>query len=118
MQVGYIYEFQGRQFTPNGPADVSDAGAHNAALEHAELAEWHQGPSRFYGYVDADRKVTTWLGTVIGYVSESHVYRNNLTGSETRHIRVIGTNGRVYSGRYGWEWSQLVRLHRVKDRRF
>lgn len=114
MLSGYAFDFKGHGvFTPDGRADnITDVEAHNSALEAAELAEWSTKPDRFAAYV-AKGTVTTWRGEVLGAIVSRNVYRNNL-GARIESVRVRGNNGATYSGRYGCDWSQLVRLRKVK----
>jgi hypothetical protein len=58
-------------------------------------------------------KVTTWLGTVIGTIYHSRTYTDGL-GHRMHAIRFRGTNGESYYGRYGCDWSQLVRVRKFK----
>ena len=110
----YAFQHEGRTFTPDGVApQIVDTEAHNTAVEAAELAEWAKQPERFAAYARRNT-ITTWRGVEIGRVVWSSMYRNPLTGSWMRAVRVKGTNGATYSGRYGSDWSQLVRLRRTK----
>lgn len=112
---GYIFVFDGHgSFDPDGrvDADKLEAEKRNRELEAAELAFWQTKPERFAGY-DSDKGITTWLGTVIGHVVSSSTYRNNF-GVRIRCVTVRGTNGATYHGRYGYDWSQLVRLRKAR----
>lgn len=114
----YVIEHEGRQFSPDGRARVADVSAHNRAVEAAELDAWRAKPDRFAAYVverDGKLVVTTWLGTVLShsYGIRATTHRNNF-GARIRSVRFVGTNGAVYYGRYGCDWSQLIRLRRAK----
>lgn len=119
--AGYVFEHEGKQFDPNGKATVSDTAEHNKQLELAELAEWANKPAEWVGYVILSTApkagesyiVTTWLGTKIGEIDRYRDYRDGL-GHRMRSVRVRGTNGAVYHGRYGYDWRQCVRLRRCK----
>ncbi len=58
----YVIEHEGRQFSPDGAASVSDVAAHNRAVEAGELAAWELRPERFAAYVNG-AAATTFLGT-------------------------------------------------------
>lgn len=113
--MSYIFEHEGRQYSPDGRVNVPDAAAFNRELEAAELAVWQTKPDRFLAYV-VDNKATTWLGTELGRVITVSKFKNNLTGSRMEHIRVRGINGAWYHGTYGSDWRQCVRLRRVAER--
>ena len=120
----YIFEYEGKQFTPDGQVNVADTEAHNRKIEQQELAAWAAKPDPWQGYVamhakegvgmnDRYGKVTTFLGTVIGTIYYSRTYTDGL-GHRMRAIRFRGTNGESYYGRYGHDWSQLVRVRKFK----
>jgi len=126
---GYIFEFQGQQFTPEGAVTVPSTAEHNAVLAQQELTAWQTRPDHWAGYVTFPATypvsvakpyeqqrvtLTTWMGELLGHGYVTGVFRNNLTGSRTVAIRVRGTNGATYIGRFGDEWSQLCRVRRVK----
>lgn len=116
--TGYIIEYKGQQFSPDGRVSVANAQQDNKALEQRELAAWAKQPAAFTAYVTEDdngRKltVTTWLGTVLGTVISSRTYRGGF-GGRMRSIVVRGTNGRCYHGKYGYDWRQCVNLYRSK----
>jgi hypothetical protein len=131
---GYIFEAQGKQWTPDGVVAVNSTAQHNAELTRQELAAWAQQPEQYAGYVTFEPPMnagyygvrydrpftgqavtlTTWTGETLGTGTVTGVFRNNLTGSRTVSIRVTGTNGAVYSGRFGDEWSQLCRVRKSK----
>lgn len=109
----YAFQHEGRTFTPDGVApQIVDTEAHNTAVEAAELAEWAKQPERFAAYVSG-RDVILWRGVRIGGIAKRSTYRNNM-GARIECVTVKGTNGATYSGRYGSDWSQLVRLRRTK----
>ena len=63
------------------------------------------------------RRVTDWRGNVIGkFWVISEWYRHNQYGERytMRAVRIQLDGGNVYHGRYGSDWSQLVRARRVK----
>jgi hypothetical protein len=82
------------------------------AVEAAELKAWSKSPEQWAGYVQ-NEIITTWLGTMLGTIIASNTYRNNF-GARIRSIRVRGTNGVTYYGRFGSDWSQHCRLRRAK----
>ena len=122
---GYIFQFQGGSFAPEGKVDVPDIGAHNRAVEAGELATWIQGPDRWHGYVEltgpkpyrARRgdpvEIHTWLGTVIATGVISAI--SFAFGRPVEHVRVKGTNGRIYIGKYG-QSGTFIRLRAVKGK--
>jgi hypothetical protein len=116
--VGYVYTFAGHgPFAPEGavPMTTAQVEEHNAALEADELAQWQACPAVFAAYV-TDKGVHTWRGVKLGKIKHQSSYRNNL-GARITCITIIGTNGAIYSGRYGSDWSQLVRLRKRRDAR-
>ena len=60
-------------------------------------------------------RVTTWLGTFLGAGRITGVYRNNF-GARIVSVRVRGTNGAEYVGRYGYDGGNAIRLRKVKAR--
>lgn len=112
--MDYAFVHQGKAFTPNQsqvPAD--QANEHNARLEAIELAAWAAQPDSWQVYVTDKSEVTTWTGKVLGTILERNTYRGNIARNMTS-IRFRGTNGAVYYGRYGSDWSQLCRVRKVK----
>ena len=113
VSAGYIFEHEGKRFAPDGCiAGPIDVAKHDEALEAQELAMWAQKPDRHCAYVTGT-KVVTWLGTELGEVFWSSVHRNNF-GAKITAVRVRGSNGAIYHGRYGSAWSQLVRLRKAR----
>lgn len=122
--MSYAFEHKGVIYTPHESGGVTDANAHNDALEAAELANWATAPEQFAGYIVAtpepkgvsvnERFLQTWRGITLGKVTRYRVYRNNL-GARIASIRVRGDNGAEYYGRLGVDWNQLVRLRKVKS---
>ena len=112
----YAFTFNGAAYTPDGRAPELDApadtAAYNAAVEAAELEAWAKAPDRFAAYA-ADGKIVTWSGKELGRITSRTVYRNNL--GKIAAITAQGSNGATYHGRYGPDWSQLVRLRRSKS---
>lgn len=115
--MDYGIEHEGKVYTPNGTNVRPDDNAkRNAEIERAELKEWRTKPDRWAGYVVKGR-FTTWLGTDIGRVEvTSHwsQWSRHLGLCTMTAIRVHGTNGAVYHGRYGSDWAQLCRVRRYK----
>jgi hypothetical protein len=111
-------------FTPEGRAPEGRApdgflvSAHNRAVERHELDAWASVPTHFGAYI-SDAKVgaavTTWLGTELGKVTACKVAKRRV-GADMAYIRVRGSNGAEYFGRYGCEWSQYVHLKRVSGK--
>ena len=116
-EAGYVFDFGGRQYDPNGTVQVSDVDTHNRAVEAAELATWATQPDRWIVYVDlVNMRVTTWLGTELGTLRACHVwtFRHNF-GSRMTTIRFRGTNGATYAGRFGSDWSQACKVRKVRS---
>lgn len=113
MDYGFTHD--GRVFTPNGTRGISpdENEARNVALEQAELLRWATKPDRFCAYHHDGHAISTWKGTQIGTVINSHDYRNNF-GHRERYVHVRGNNGAFYHARYGYERSHLVRLRRYR----
>ena len=115
--VGYIFTHDGAQYDPNGRVDVPGPAAHNHQLEQEELAWVATKPACFGAYINDKAGIaTTWLGSFLGTIETSSVFRNNLTGSRMRHVVIRCINGARYHGTYGCDWSQRVTLRRMKDR--
>lgn len=126
--MGYAFQHGNTAYTPDGGRmPGADAEAHNAALEAAELAEWAKAPERFAGYISEtpepqgvsinERHLTTWRGTKLGKVTSFRLLRAGYGaghGYRMAAVRVRGTNGAEYYGRYGYDSGQLVRLKKVK----
>lgn len=116
----YAFVHQNKAYTPNQTSvSSSDADAHNAAVEAAELEHWHAKPARFAAYVKINPtlpekgEVTTWRGVKLGTITRTKTRRNNF-GAKIRDVWVCGTNGASYYGCYGDDWATLVRLRRIK----
>jgi hypothetical protein len=113
VSAGYIFEHVGERFAPDGRVDGPvDVQAHNEALETQELALWSTKPELHCAYVTGT-KVATWLGAELGEIKASSVHRNNF-GARITCVTVSGNNGATYHGRYGSDWSQLVRLRKSR----
>jgi hypothetical protein len=82
-------------------------------VQQLELSAWAAKPDNFACYV-VDNNATTWLGAPLGRVIKSNTYRNNF-GAKIRSVQIRGTNGARYFGRFGSDWSQLVRLTKMKE---
>lgn len=54
--TSYIFEHEGKQFTPDGRASVQDSAEHNKAISRAEV-EWftREKPSRHFAYVKTNQ---------------------------------------------------------------
>jgi hypothetical protein len=132
MSTNYAITHNGQAFTPDGrDASVSDANEHNRKLDAVNLAVWHDTiPWTFPAYytlasdgTDTTKHaafrthgtVSTWLGTVIGTVTEARVYRHNL-GGRFVSLRVKGTNGATYYGRASYDNGNFVNLRMAKER--
>lgn len=111
--TGYVWEHEGRQFDPDGKANVDDAAEHNAKLTAAELAHWATKPDRMLVY-HVGNEIQTFMGAVLGRVTDKRMLVNNLTGTLMLSLRIRGNNGADYYGRYGSDWSQAVRIRKVK----
>lgn len=109
---GFIHN--GTVYTPNGTPNVDPAQntARNQAVEQGELSEWETQPARFFAYYNA-RSVTTWLGTVLGHITGSRIYRHNL-GGRFISLNVEGTNGAKYYGRASYDNGQCIVLHKKR----
>lgn len=113
-QEGYALHFEGHgTFTPEGRTNnIADINAHNRQLEENELDVWSRQPQRFYGYVDrpvVGSKFTTWLGNELGTIIHAASFRSNWAhGNHITSIRIRGTNGATYYGRYGSDWSPVL----------
>lgn len=116
--AGYVIEHEGMQFDPDGRTNVEDAVEHNRQLEAAELAYWQTKPDRTSAYIfKRDSGVyepTTWRGTALGTIVERRSHKNNLTGTRMTYVKIRGNNGATYYGTFGSDWSQLVRLRKMK----
>ena len=120
MPKGYVFDFQGKLFEPDGRVmDIhtpEQVQAHNASIEAAQLAQWAKQPEHFAVYIGKDDFVTTWLGTKLGRILHRSTFRGNIAHKITC-VRFRGTNGAEYYGRYGSDWSQLCRVRKVKSKR-
>lgn len=110
----YAIAHDGKVYTPDGRADIADVEAHNTAIEAAELAAWAAKPEYFYGYVSDKPDLTTFCGKALGRITRRKYYRNYLTGYRMCIVWISGNNGARYCGRFGSDWSQFVRIRRVK----
>lgn len=110
----YGFKHNGKVFTPNGSTvSLVENEARNAALEKTELDEWKTQPQNACAYV-VGWEIRTWLGTTLGRIVSRHSWTNNF-GARIEWIKAEGTNGATYSGRYGSDWAQLVRLRKVAN---
>lgn len=108
---------EGSVFSPDGKTNVDPAqvDALNAATDAREVERWKTKPADFCAYYTATvPAVTTWSGTFLGKVTAQH-YSIMPNGSRILHIRVRGNNGVNYYGKFGDDWSQLVRLRKLKS---
>lgn len=113
---------------------IADTDAHNKAVEQAELTAWRDQPDRQLGYyafpaeltrptpryyranfhpLVAGATVTTWMGTVIGVITEANVYPHNF-GARIVSLTMRGTNGAMYHGRASWDNGSCISLRRAK----
>ena len=113
--MDYAIAFQGKVFTPDGKSEMPSrlVPSHNADLERRELAAWSEAPDAWTVYVTDGRDVTNWTGKVLGTIIERNTFRGNIARNMTA-IRFRGTNGAVYYGRFGSDWSQLCRVRKAK----
>ena len=112
--MDYAFTHKGKAFTPNQTKiDASQAESHNAEIEAQEISAWQAKPDRWIGYI-VKGALTTWRGVKLGDVIASNYSRNPLTGSKIHHVRVRGTNGAMYHGKYGSDWGQAVKLTKCK----
>lgn len=114
--MDYAFEHKGKAFTPDGVKPIADIETHNKTLEANELAHWETKPSAWQVYItekDGRRLAATWLGTRLGDVVEHRSFRTNVSRNMVS-VRIRATNGAVYYGRYGADWSQLCRVRKVK----
>jgi hypothetical protein len=116
----FILNDTGKAFTPNGTVLLAtEAEAHNAAIEAAELAHWAGKPDVFCGYVcpwppsNGPWSFATWRGVELGQVTLGRLYRNNF-GARIRSVEVRGSNGATYYGRYAECSTQFIRLRKRK----
>lgn len=114
--MDYAFVHGGKAFTPNKTAlESGEVSAHNAVLESAELVEWSKRPDCWQVYVTNTWYVSTWTGVVLGTIIARRSYQNNF-GAKIESVRVKATNGAIYYGRYGADWSQLCRVRKAKGR--
>ena len=93
----------GREFTSGGAAfDLDNGGCLYVGAPTGRNYLGYPGMSIPYG------PLTTWHGERVGTYWAINTYRNNL-GATITSIRAT-IQGREYYGRYGSDWSQLVRL--------
>lgn len=109
----------------------------NDAIERAELERWKNTPADAIGYysfpAEAVRTVgyrsafyprldsaavTTWIGTVIGQITDARVYTGRLPMAGAEPVRIVaikvkGTNGARYYGRASWDNGNVIRLRRA-----
>lgn len=116
--AGYIIEHEGKQYSPDGRCEVSDAQKHNTELTQGLLAAWAKCPDRWAVYIfkghDGALAATTWTGELlsVGRI-EQRSFQTNMSRNMVA-IRFRGTNGATYYGRYGADWSQLCRVRKAK----
>ena len=120
--MSYLIKHESKVFSPDGNATIDSAEIekHNAEQEKLDLAHWATKPDRFYAYYTKSEEspnfgnvVVTWLGTRLGDVYyHKRSYMPN--GTRILHIRVRGTNGAEYYGKFGDDNCQLVRLRRFR----
>jgi hypothetical protein len=114
--MSYAISFEDRGvYTPDGKSQLTSAevDAYNKKIEAAELEHWAAKPDHWQVYVDKTNVVRTWLGTALGTILERNTFRGNIARNMTS-IRFRGTNGAVYYGRFGSDWSMLCRVRKAK----
>lgn len=113
--AGYIFEHDGKQFTPDGQIHVPSTADYNRALEQAELAQWKTQPDHWIGYLKVASRTTvvvnTWLGTTLGLGIITG--RSRGFGSELIHVRIEATNGAYYYGKGSGD-GMSIRLHKSR----
>lgn len=123
--LDYGIAFEGKVYTPNG-TDVStkeENEARNQEIERQDLDIWSCKPERWAAYASHPENpldyghVTTWPGTRIGVITSSRTSRTGFYGTKIRRIWVRGSNGARYYGSYGPDWSDLVRLRKLKTKK-
>jgi hypothetical protein len=118
---GFVHE--GKVYTPHHTAGLTPAvnADRNAAIERDELERWQSQPADVLAYYDLGEhgttrgRVSTWLGTTIGTILTSRIYRHNFGGRFVA-IRVQGTNGAEYHGRASYDWAQCIMLRKCRTR--
>jgi len=96
------------------PADIQPPT--NEERSEVELFDWiTDPPSRYFAYVANDfGSVTNWIGARLGTVHwRGSEFRDNL-GGKRRHFRMMGTNGKLYSGTAYVSAGDYCRLREVK----
>lgn len=111
--AAYAFNFDGHGvFTPDGKTNLTpaQAEAHNAKLVEGELSLWATKPDTFAAYV-VGKEIQLWSGQKIGDIARLVTFRTNISRNMVA-ITMRGTNGATYHGRYGADWSQLIRLRK------
>ena len=77
-----------------------------------ELFDWHANPpDRYFCYPSDDlSRATTWMGGTLGTLHVGSEWRSNM-GDKRRHVRVFGTNGKIYAGTL---FETFIRMRAVK----
>lgn len=130
--TGYIFEFQGQQFTPEGKVEMASTTNHNQQQEAQEIEALKAYPEKLFLYVKFPAKtpawatlancnrqpevaITTWLGTVVSQRCEIGPRRNVGFGMHTYRRAV---DCRIFGVRYvGWYMEssgQYCRLRKAK----
>jgi hypothetical protein len=122
--MDYGFAHQGKVYTPNGTVGITDAVAHNTALEGTELDWLKTGPQKLFLYVrhinsplgiGNPYQITTWPGTVV-CESASVGPRCNVGFGYHTYRRAISAVifGTLYHGWYMESSGDYCRLTRAK----
>lgn len=112
----YAFKHGAKAFTPSGAKNIVDVDTHNKHLETLELAIWATAPDTACVYITkgpSGYQATNWLGTVLGRVITYNSFRTNISRNMVA-VRIMGTNGAEYYGRFGADWSQLCRVRKAR----
>jgi len=89
----------------------------NEERSEAELFDWiHSPPDKYFAYVSSDfESIITWTGRRIGTVHWKGDEIRDKKGDKKRHFRMLGTNGKLYSGTAYVSSGDYCRLRQVKS---
>lgn len=116
-----IMEFKVKRLAREGAGNFTEIGT--ITYQGADFTAQGTTITDTHGtvYITSDKRrgdVTTWGGEVIGRYEETGKWkrRHPRTGYPytIRTVRVILADGRTYTGRYGPDGCQAVRIKRVK----
>lgn len=99
------------------PADVVPVS--NEEMSSAEFYDYQRYPElmRFVYVNEETRRVTTWIGDVLGQIVHMGLaYRSGFGRSVRHNITVRGVNGRLYHGQYFVSSGNYARLKLVKGK--